>query len=69
MPTLEMALLLQFIAFTSRSKLKLVISCACAISWIALAIVQILFDVYRTLEWFSIALWSIETFPQVSNER
>lgn len=65
MPLLEGALLLQFMYYTKKTKLKFFVSGLCVVAWIVIVILQLAFDISQQLEWVSIALWSAETIPQV----
>jgi hypothetical protein len=47
--------------------IQILIYCSCAVVWVILVGVQVFFDVYQYMEWVSIGLWSIETFPQVGH--
>lgn len=64
MPILEALLLLQFFLFT-QSKKKWILVVVCGLIWSGLIAAQSTKKVYRFMEWVSITLWSIETFPQV----
>uniref|UniRef100_A0A914PD19 Uncharacterized protein n=1 Tax=Panagrolaimus davidi TaxID=227884 RepID=A0A914PD19_9BILA len=65
MPILEILLLIQFYIFTPSSRLKNIAALLLVPTWISLAVVQSVFNVYKDLEWLSIVLWSAETFPQI----
>lgn len=65
MPVLEAILLLQFFLFTKKSKKKFIITGFCGLIWIGIIVAQSTGKVYNVMEWVSITLWSIETFPQV----
>ncbi|KAI6195968.1 hypothetical protein M3Y94_01052500 [Aphelenchoides besseyi] len=65
MPVIEFVMLLQFIWYTPSSRNKVFISVFCLLSWTIITLSQVFFDVYHELEWVTIALWSVETIPQV----
>ncbi|XP_077997999.1 uncharacterized protein LOC144451100 isoform X3 [Glandiceps talaboti] len=67
MPTLECAILVQFLMYGSHysSKAKWIYLVTCFVLWAAIILVEVITDVYEEMQWGAIVLWSIETFPQV----
>jgi hypothetical protein len=66
-PLLEITILLQFLLFFKEPfHRKLLILALCLVLWGIIVELQLNIDgVYVHLEWVSICLWSIETYPQV----
>lgn len=65
MPVLEILLLSCFFIFTKFSWKKVILTAIFVVCWTILVVVQSVWDVYQILEWLSIAMWSVEMFPQV----
>ncbi|WAR19760.1 hypothetical protein MAR_001598, partial [Mya arenaria] len=65
-PILEITLLVQFWMYgTQNRKEKIFYAAGCLLLWVAVVAVEIIFHLEDFVEYAAIALWSIETFPQV----
>ncbi|PAA65687.1 hypothetical protein BOX15_Mlig028644g1, partial [Macrostomum lignano] len=67
MPVLELALLGLFFYFAPRTRFKLIVTAVCVVVWVVLVSLQLALSLQfsQWMEWISITLWSVETFPQV----
>ncbi|CAH1802004.1 unnamed protein product [Owenia fusiformis] len=66
MPILELTMLMQFMRYGVHPlRNKLLYLCACALTWSIIIAIQLAANVYQEMQWISVTLWCIETFPQV----
>jgi len=68
MPILEFTILVQFWLFApieQRAFTRYVYASVCFAGWGTLIMIQLFAKIYAEMQWVAIALWCIETFPQV----
>ncbi len=68
MPVLEVTILLQFLAYSHKPFSTRLLAClVCLLAWGCIIELELnLPESKDKIQWIAIALWSIETFPQVS---
>ena len=67
MPILEFSILVQFLLYSKHTdQMKVLYGMGCFLVWIAVIVVELSVEnVAPEVQWIAIALWSVESFPQV----
>lgn len=66
MPILEGLIMVQFFIFTPYNRSKYLITAMCLLIWLIIILLQVFLSVYGWMQWISVVLWSVESFPQVT---
>lgn len=64
-PVIQGILLIQFVIFTQYSRQKVFVSVLCLAVWLTFTFLQIFLNVYDWMQWITVVLWGIGSYPQV----
>lgn len=64
-PLVHGTLLCQFFLFTPHTRNKIIVTCSFLTLWLTIILLQSFLDIYEYMQWLSVVLWSVSSYPQV----